>query len=252
MPHRKKSIAFIAAMVIVIAAPLAVIATDAFTDVPESNVHHDDIAWLKDAGVTAGCNPPTNTEYCPGDPVLRQQMASFMRRLAENQVVDAGQLGGVEPSGYRTVVAADIDGNLTGTGMNSGDTELNAVEITAPADGILVVSGSAAISNNTGGDALFGLRPAVDGTVVQGAAGNATFVQLAATEVEALAYTVAFEVTAGTHTVTQSASALHPILGGPIAGNFFYNANQLTVTWHPEGTITLSPASDGDGSFSGS
>lgn len=61
MSERKRSIAFIAAMVIAVAVPLGVAATDAFTDVPDSNVHHDDIKWLKDAGVTLGCNPPTNT-----------------------------------------------------------------------------------------------------------------------------------------------------------------------------------------------
>ena len=73
----------------VVVAPLTVAASHTFTDVPDSNVHHDDIAWLKDAGVTLGCNPPDNDEFCPDSPVLRQQMASFLRRLAENQVVDA-------------------------------------------------------------------------------------------------------------------------------------------------------------------
>jgi hypothetical protein len=76
-------------MAFLVAIPIAVVASDAFTDVPESNVHHADIAWLKDARVTIGCNPPANSEFCPGDPVLREQMASFMRRLAENRVVDA-------------------------------------------------------------------------------------------------------------------------------------------------------------------
>lgn len=69
--------------------PVMVVAADRFTDVPSSNVHHDDITWLADAGVTVGCNPPTNDRFCPEQPVLRQQMASFLRRLAENRVVDA-------------------------------------------------------------------------------------------------------------------------------------------------------------------
>src|SRR5690606_6120098 len=59
----------------------------AFTDVPDTNVFHDDIAWLAEAGVTKGCNPPDNTEFCPGDNVTREQMAAFMRRLA--QYIDA-------------------------------------------------------------------------------------------------------------------------------------------------------------------
>jgi hypothetical protein len=85
----KRLTAFVVAMAVLIVTPLAVVASDEFTDVSNSNVHHDDITWLADAGVTLGCNPPTNDNFCPGDPVLRQQMASFLRRLAENQVVDA-------------------------------------------------------------------------------------------------------------------------------------------------------------------
>lgn len=59
-----------------------------------SNIFHDDIAWLADADVTRGCNPPANTEFCPSDEVTREQMAAFMRRLAENRV-DAGRLQGL-------------------------------------------------------------------------------------------------------------------------------------------------------------
>lgn len=87
--HRSRLIAFFVAMTVVIAAPMAVIASDVFTDVPDSNVFHDDISWLKNAGVTIGCNPPANTEFCPSDNVTREQMAAFMHRLAENEVVNA-------------------------------------------------------------------------------------------------------------------------------------------------------------------
>jgi hypothetical protein len=66
-----------------IAVPTAVWASHSFNDVPSSNTFHADIAWLSDANVTRGCNPPTNTEFCPDDPVTREQMAAFMRRLAQ-------------------------------------------------------------------------------------------------------------------------------------------------------------------------
>src|SRR5690606_19906098 len=33
-----------------------------------------------EAGITLGCNPPANTEYCPSDFVSREQMASFIVR----------------------------------------------------------------------------------------------------------------------------------------------------------------------------
>jgi hypothetical protein len=35
---------------------------------------------LATAGVTLGCNPPTNDSYCPDDLVTRGQMAAFFRR----------------------------------------------------------------------------------------------------------------------------------------------------------------------------
>ena len=44
-----------------------------------------DIDRLRVAGVTLGCNPPTNDEYCPDDPVTRGQMATFLRRGFSNQ-----------------------------------------------------------------------------------------------------------------------------------------------------------------------
>ncbi|MFQ5518283.1 MAG: hypothetical protein ACE5E8_11990 [Acidimicrobiia bacterium] len=54
-------------------------ATDAFTD-DDGNTHEDNIDALAAAGVTAGCNPPANDHYCPGDYVTRAQMASFLVR----------------------------------------------------------------------------------------------------------------------------------------------------------------------------
>jgi hypothetical protein len=78
--------------------PVAAYASHTFTDVPDTNVFHSDISWLADAGVTLGCNPPDNDQFCPSATVTREQMAAFLRRLAENQVVDAGTVQGVVPS----------------------------------------------------------------------------------------------------------------------------------------------------------
>ena len=50
-----------------------------FVDVSRS-VHRDDIASLEAAGITKGCNPPTNNRYCPDAPVNRAETASFLVR----------------------------------------------------------------------------------------------------------------------------------------------------------------------------
>ncbi len=87
----------IGAITVAVMVPAIAIAGDRFNDVPTSNIFHDDIAWLADAGVTKGCNPPANDEFCPGDPVTRQQMAAFMRRFAQNVNVAAGADALIQP-----------------------------------------------------------------------------------------------------------------------------------------------------------
>src|SRR5690606_39021691 len=51
-----------------------------FSDVDSSNVFEDDICWLAQQGITRGCNPPANTQFCPKDRVSRGQMAAFLVR----------------------------------------------------------------------------------------------------------------------------------------------------------------------------
>jgi predicted extracellular nuclease len=51
-----------------------------FTDVPPSNVFYNFIDRLAVLGITLGCNPPSNTMYCPGSAVTREQMSAFLLR----------------------------------------------------------------------------------------------------------------------------------------------------------------------------
>jgi hypothetical protein len=50
-----------------------------FTDDDES-VFESDITWLAETGITKGCNPPSNSQFCPNSPVTRAQMAAFLVR----------------------------------------------------------------------------------------------------------------------------------------------------------------------------
>jgi hypothetical protein len=52
---------------------------DLFTD-DNGSVFEGDIDRLGTAGVTKGCNPPTNDRYCPDSAVTRGQMAAFLHR----------------------------------------------------------------------------------------------------------------------------------------------------------------------------
>ena len=46
----------------------------------DGSVFEADIAKLAAAGITLGCNPPTNDRFCPDSAVKRGQMASFLAR----------------------------------------------------------------------------------------------------------------------------------------------------------------------------
>ena len=53
-----------------------------FTDVDDTSPFCGNVTFLRNRGVTLGCNT-AGTLYCPGDPVSRLAMAAFMNRLAD-------------------------------------------------------------------------------------------------------------------------------------------------------------------------
>lgn len=46
----------------------------------DGNIHEDSINALRASGITVGCNPPDNTQFCPNASVTRAQMATFLVR----------------------------------------------------------------------------------------------------------------------------------------------------------------------------
>ena len=104
----KKRTLLVVTVVVLLAVPVVAVAADRFTDVPSTNIFHDDIAWLADAGITLGCNPPINDEFCPEEPVKRQQMAAFMRRFAENVNVAGGADALIQPGPAQSPFQADV------------------------------------------------------------------------------------------------------------------------------------------------
>jgi germination protein M len=57
-------------------------AGETFVD-DDASEFESDIERLAAAGVTRGCNPPDNDRFCPDEPVLRDQMASFLGRALQ-------------------------------------------------------------------------------------------------------------------------------------------------------------------------
>lgn len=84
-----------------------------FADVTPSNVHQADIASLAAAGITRGCG---RDDFCPGDAVTRQQMASFLVRALDLEPAENVQFSDVSPD---NVHAADI-ASLAAAGITVG------------------------------------------------------------------------------------------------------------------------------------
>lgn len=243
MPKRWSRIAMIVGATALIVAPLTAVATHTFNDVPDSHTFHNDIAWLADAGVTKGCNPPANTEFCPDDNVTRGQMGAFLRRLAEGQVVDAGTVDGVEAADLRVASAAEIDSTNGGHSITEV-TAMNEVTIEAPAKGSLLISGGAYVDVSGGLGFGAGIEVYVNGTEV------GTMAAFSADSMTHLSYSTAVEVTPGTYTVRHDVGRPSG-LGDLEDANIFYNANNLSVLFVPSGEVTVAAAGESSGSLMG-
>jgi hypothetical protein len=98
-------------LAVALLAPVAVLGAERFTDVGADHVFVDDVEAIADAGVTKGCNPPENTQFCPEGVVNRGQMAAFMNRLgaldgSNPPVVDARTVQGLGL--YADIVTVDV------------------------------------------------------------------------------------------------------------------------------------------------
>jgi len=120
-------------MATVMLVPATAFGSHDFTDVPDEHVFHSHISWLLDAGVTLGCNPPANDQYCPEDNVTRGQMAAFMKRLSEGNVVNAATAV-TSDDATRAETAASADDAALLSGMSVDDLKtltFSAVELGA-------------------------------------------------------------------------------------------------------------------------
>ncbi len=71
-------------------APQPAEAGQGFND-DDGNIHETAIEAVSNAGITAGCNPPFATDYCPDRLVTRGEMAAFLVRglgLTETSAID--------------------------------------------------------------------------------------------------------------------------------------------------------------------
>jgi hypothetical protein len=114
------------AALVVLCLPLAALATDVFSDVPNDHPFHDAITAIYGARITTGCAAGI---YCPEDNVTRGEMAAFMQR-------GFGRIAGVKPPAttlpynVETVIATltieSGGGSTGGTGFIKVDATFSA------------------------------------------------------------------------------------------------------------------------------
>lgn len=140
--HRYSKAVVITALVLGMLVPVAANAAAGFTDVDDASPFVSDIKWLADTGVTQGCNPPANDRFCPKDYVTREQMAAFLHRLADNQVVDAGTLNGLTDTAFMTHGFITTGNGGTGWLEHASPPSTvsrNGVDTTVSGDGMMVL-----------------------------------------------------------------------------------------------------------------
>ncbi|EFA22755.1 S-layer homology domain-containing protein [Bifidobacterium gallicum] len=92
-----------------------------FKDVDRDTPHAEDILWLAHAGISEGWKEKDGKSTFRGmSPVVRQDMAAFLKRLADK----AGKSGGVTAKSFKDVTSktphASEIGWLAGAGISTG------------------------------------------------------------------------------------------------------------------------------------
>ena len=104
-PRTRVRIGLVLAVIgIMVVVPTAVWASHAFSDVPDTDWAHDEIAWLAEKELTHGCED--GTMFCPDDFVSRRELAVITHR--EHQNLDVRH----EPVNKAVVLAAGIDARV--------------------------------------------------------------------------------------------------------------------------------------------
>lgn len=119
---RLRRLAFLAAGVVVTVATVSAPASAAgfFID-DDDSIFENDINAIAAAGITKGCNPPTNNRYCPTQTVSRGAMAAFLRRaLLSGSVLpklgaDPGSLAFGDVAGSKALIVSLMHPGPSGT-----------------------------------------------------------------------------------------------------------------------------------------
>jgi endonuclease YncB( thermonuclease family) len=103
--------------------------TDHFND-DDGSTFETDINRLAESAITRGCNPPSNTQFCPQDPIIRAHMATFLARALKLSIVEP-------PAPTRVPVASITDGDTIRVFLDGDNEPLRLIGIDTPESGDL-------------------------------------------------------------------------------------------------------------------
>lgn len=133
---RTRRLLILAAAVTLLSIPTVAFAVHVFDDVEDASTHADGIHYVADAGITVGCDA---NNYCPGDPLTRGQMATFIHRQSGNA---PGVAPSVNAASIAEVVQVSDHNSIAGSAVNSAS-------VSCP-DGMLATGGGAQTTSPTG------------------------------------------------------------------------------------------------------
>ncbi len=169
----------------VLAIPATAFATHIFADVSDSSVHAEGIEFMKDSGVSVGCQD--GTVYCPDDPVTRAQMGTFMYRLSGNDPatapsVNADRVDGLDAEDLQprwALIAADgtVVAQSGGISVANSDSGFYYLNIGSSVAGKGIFVSSSDMDQDFGGTVLAApCGGGVDGTICPPFANNTNHV----------------------------------------------------------------------------
>ncbi len=92
------------------------------------------ITWLAQEEITLGCNPPSNTNYCPDERVTRGQMAVFISRAMHLPTASADHFSDDEGEFYESAANRLFEAGITvgcGNGRYCGDRNVTRDQMAA-------------------------------------------------------------------------------------------------------------------------
>jgi hypothetical protein len=195
----------IIAVLLLALAPAALLAAG-FTDLNAGSPHNDNINAIADAGITKGCNPPANDQYCPNDLVTREQMASFLARTAglggnppvanaktaltagsATSAGNANTVGGFAPSGLLRVARSQKTSGYPA--LNRNGVPVNSVTLSPPGPGFVLVTATVGVYIDPSGGRVNYVEAWIQDTGATGAAAQSPRLYISLANRTGYAYT---------------------------------------------------------------